>query len=101
MAGFDFINAKPLDSTYKIEGINLYGLGIYGKDYMMYWIKTGKNSPVTWNFPLPVGNYMLRWMDPSNGRITHKEVIQVEQYYFTIKIPAFHKSQILHIKRLQ
>lgn len=101
MAGFDFINAKPLDSTYKIEGMNLYGLAIYGKDYMIYWIKTGKNSPVTWNFPLPVGNYMLRWIDPSNGRITHKEVIQVEQYYFTIKIPSFHKSQILHIKRLQ
>jgi len=101
MAGFDFINAIPLDSTYKIDGMDIYGLGVKGKDYMMYWLKTAKSSPATWSFSLPGGKYMLKWMDPSNGRIMQQQIIQSKQKHINIKIPSFDKDRVLRIKRLQ
>lgn len=96
---FDFIKATPLDSTYKIKGIDLYGLGIHGKDYMMYWLKTEKGSPATWNCSLPRGKYLLKWLDPSNGRITQEQVMLSRQGHINVKIPSFDKDQVLRIKR--
>jgi len=101
MADFDFINATPLDSTFKIEGIDLYGLGIHGKDYIMYWLKTEKASPASWSCPLPRGKYLLKWMDPSNGRITQEQVMRSKQGHINVKIPSFDKDQVLRIKRLE
>lgn len=98
MADFDFINAAPLDSAYKIDGINIYGLGINGKDYMMYWLKTKDASPAIWNCPLPDGKYLLKWTDPSNGQTTEEQAIQSEQGHAFIKIPFFKKDQVLRLK---
>jgi hypothetical protein len=44
LENFDIINARPLDSTYKINGIEIYGLGIREKDYLVYLLKTKANS---------------------------------------------------------
>ena len=98
MADFDFINAAPLDSAYKIDGMNNYGLGINGKDYMMYWLKKKEASPATWNCPLPDGKYLLKWIDPSNGQATGEQTIQSEKGHAVIKIPSFNKDQVLRIK---
>lgn len=101
MADFDFINATPLDSTYKIEGINLYGLGIQGKDYMVYLLKNKNASSSKWNFTLPDGKYMLKWMDPSNSKTTQEQVIQSKEHNAIITIPSFKRDQVLRIKFLR
>jgi len=101
MRDFDFINATPLDSTYKMDGIGLYALGIQGKDYMTYLLKTKGTSLATWNFPLPDGKYILKWMDPSNGHITQEQVMRSTQGHINIRIPSFDKDQVLRITRLE
>ena len=100
MADFDFISASPLDRTYKIDGIDLYGLGINGKDYMMYLLKNKSVSPSTWNFSLSEGKYILKWMDPSDGHITQEQTIRSTQGHINIRIPSFDKDQVLRIKRV-
>jgi hypothetical protein len=101
LQSFDFIKATPLNSMYKIDGIDLYGLGIHGKDYIMYWLKTEKASLASWSCPLPRGKYLLKWMDPSNGRITQEQVMRSKQGHINVKIPSFDKDQVLRIKRLE
>lgn len=100
LSGFNFINATPLGKTYKMEGMDLYGLGIDGKDYMMYCLRSGKTSRATWSCPLPGGKYRVTWMDPSNGRLTQEQVVRSKQHRVSIKIPSFDKDQVLRIKRL-
>jgi hypothetical protein len=101
MADFDFINAAPLDSTYKIDGMDMYGLGVKGKDYMIYWLKTKETSLATWNCLLPDGKYLLKWMNPSNGEITQRQTIRPKQGHIDIDMPSFDTDQVLRITRLQ
>jgi len=101
---FNFVKAKPLDSTYKrglTDGINLYGLGINGEDYMFYWIKTKEVSLPDWDCPLPAGKYMIKWMDPATGRIIGKGAIQNWSKVLTLKIPYFDDDLVLRIIHLR
>ncbi len=104
MQQFDFVQAKPIDSLFRKglpEGVSVYGLGIKGKDYLLYWLKTKKDSLAEWNCPLPAGRYRVKWMDPANGHITGKQIMECTDNQLTIKIPPFEDDRIMHIQRLQ
>ncbi|WPU93586.1 hypothetical protein SNE25_30165 [Mucilaginibacter sabulilitoris] len=100
MADYSFIKATPLDTTYKISGIDLYGLGIKGKDYMMYCVKSKGGYPKIWNCSLPRGKYLIKWIDPSNGEITQRKIVKSANDSAEITVPTFDKDQVLRIKRL-
>lgn len=100
LENFDIINARPLDSTYKINGIEIYGLGIRKKDYLVYLLKTKVNPSPAWNMALPDGKYRVKWMNPSNGNTTGDSVIQVRQNHVILKLPSFSEDRVLRIKRL-
>ena len=104
LADFNFVKARPLDSTYKrglTDGVNLYGLGINGEDYMFYWIRTKKVSFPQWNCPLPAGKYIIKWMDPASGRIIEKKAIQHTGKVLAVKVPTFDGDLVLRIKCLK
>lgn len=101
LASFDFIDARPLDSSYKIKGMAVYGLGINGKDYMMYLLKAKPATPPVWRIPLPTGRYRLKWIDPSNGKISENVIIQSYMNQADLKIPSFNQDQVLRIERLK
>jgi hypothetical protein len=101
---FDFAEAKPIENIFRQglpEGVSLYGLGIEGKDYLLYWQKTGKASFAEWDCPLPEGRYRVKWMDPATGHITEEQIMQHTDNHRAIKIPAFEDDRVLRIQRLK
>ena len=101
---FDFINAKPLDSSYVQnlpDGINFYGLGIKGKDYLLYLVKNKATKVNECNLPLPAGKYLLKWIDPVDGSILKQERTTHSDNSFKIKCPSFTDDIALRIKALK
>ena len=97
---FNFIKARPLDSIYRQglpEGVTLHGLGIDGKEYLVYWLK---NKPVSfghWICAVPEGTYLIKWFDPLNGHVLQEKIIYHKGEKLSLKVPEFSDDLALRI----
>jgi len=101
---FDFAEAKPVEDIFRQglpDGVSLYGLGLAGKDYLLYWQKTKKVSFAEWDCPVPEGRYSVQWMDPANGHVAEEQIVQSKNNRLQMKIPPFEDDQVLHIQRVK
>ena len=99
---FNFIKAQPLDSSFKQnlpEDVNLYGLGIKGTDYLIYWIKSKILSLDKWICPLPQGDYTIKWIDPMDGKIIQQQTIKNSGKQVELAIPEFSDDRVVRITR--
>ena len=97
---FDFIKAIPLDNNYRQElpdEISIHGLGVKGKDYLVYFLKTKPVQVDQWSMPLPQGNYALKWVDPIDGRVIKQEKFMHTGNKKGIEIPSFSDDLLLRV----
>ena len=92
----DFVNFTPDKDVISLSpGAYPYALSDKKNEFTIYLTGYAKSLHIK----IPAGDYDVKWLNPSNGKVTDTQQIQSQSPVTILKMPNYSTDIVIHIKR--